>query len=123
MKEELYDIKDLVLRKHYVLAEKINVPVKKAKSGIIIPGQEEKPAEYLEDFVDHPLQGKVILVGPGIEEFFPKGLKVGDIIYFSGFNGAADAVNIKGDTFIRLNANAIFMVRQGIGTTKIKGDA
>lgn len=118
MKENLYELKDLILRKGIIIGELLTVEQKKAKSNIIIPGKEDKPSEYLEDYKDHLIQARAVIIGEGIDELIPNGVKEGDIVFMLYPPGQNDIINLNGDVYVRIPKENIIAVRRGININK-----
>ena len=110
-------VKDLTLKKGVILVTLLNIePTKKSK--IIIPGKKDKAEVYINDFPDHPFQAIVVAVGPGIEEQFPKGLKVGQVVYLDRLpNPEQDFVNIGSVVYAKIYVNMIFAVKEYVPST------
>ena len=119
-----YSVKDLTLKKGVILVTLKNIKPKQ-KSGLILPGQEDNKQIYLNDFPDHPFQAIVSAVGSGIQEHFPEGLKIGQIVYLDRApNPDTDFVNIGGLIYARIYVNTIFAVKDSIDDIiETKGDA
>lgn len=106
-----YELKDLQVKKHIVIARIIEVPLKIRDSGLLLAPSDETKGQYLEDYIDHPAQAEVVLVGPGCNEFFPDGINTGDIVYVGIPPQNTDMLNLKGQTYFRLPVQNITAVR------------
>lgn len=118
------NLSELTLKKGVVLVTLRDIKPN-TKSSIIIPGKEDKKQVYLNDFPDHPFQAIVEIVGPGIEEQFPQGLKKGQIVYLDRApNPETDFVNINGTIYCKIFTNIIFAVKEyEPNLTLVKGEA
>jgi len=120
MEENLYEIKDLILRKGTIIGEMIDVQEKVSKSNIIIPGKKDKPAEFITDYKDHLIQAKAIRIGEGIEEIIPGGINEGDIVFMLYPPNPNEIINLNGDMYVRIPKENIIAVRRGIKIDKSK---
>lgn len=107
-----YDLKKLSVKRQTIIGQVIEVELKKKNSNIILLDQKKNDKIMFKDMSDHPYQIKAVLIGPGCEEYFPKGIKENDILLLErDFDPSRDLINLKGEMYIRVSVLNVLAVR------------
>ena len=110
MKIESYEIKDLQVKKLVIIGRLLIPILKKENSPLILLEKGKNSQPVLEDVKDHPYKMEVIKCGVGVEEFFPEGIKEGDVLYIDRHFGDGDFMNYNGELYLKILVHNVVSV-------------
>jgi hypothetical protein len=102
----------MFFRRDSVLVSSIEVKKKITSQIITLNEDVNKKIDYIDDYVDHPIQGKVEYVGPMDKEKYDVPIEKGDIVYLQTNLRPTDAININGEVFGICNIGNIIAVKK-----------
>jgi hypothetical protein len=108
---EDYKLSELSLKKQMLVGKLIEPKLKKPNSVIIQLNEKAKKEPMLSDCKDQPYKLECVLCGIGFEEYFPKGIKKGDLLYIDRPFRDEDYINLNGELYIKISIHNVLAVR------------